>query len=45
MAYGAISDFKSALKLGGARPSLFEIKITASPAGVTIPDDHFTKCF
>jgi hypothetical protein len=45
MAYGAISDFKSALKLGGARPSLFEIKITASPSQVTIPIDHFTKCF
>jgi len=45
MAYGSITDFKGALKQGGARPSLFEIQIVASPAGVTIPADHSSKCF
>jgi len=45
MAYGSITDFKGALKLGGARPSLFDIQIVASPDGVTIPPDHIQKCF
>ena len=43
--YGQLSTFKTALSLGGARPSLFEIQITASPSGVTIPGDHISKCF
>lgn len=45
MAYASVSDFKSKLKLGGARPSLFEVHIASSPSGVTIPVDHRTKCF
>jgi len=45
MAYGSITDFKGALALGGARPSLFKIEIVASPTGVTIPADHVHKCF
>jgi hypothetical protein len=31
-----ISDFKSALKGGGARPNLFEVEMTSLPAGVPI---------
>ena len=45
MAYASVSDFKSKLKLGGARPSLFEVHIASSPSGVTIPVDHRSKCF
>jgi len=45
MAYGSISDFKGALKQGGARPSLFEVQVVTSPVGVTIPLDHSSKCF
>ena len=45
MAYGAISDFKGKLKQGGARPSLFDLTISTSPTGVSIPADHTQKCF
>ncbi len=34
MAIGKISDFKAALTLGGARPSLFDVQI-AVPTGPT----------
>ena len=43
--YGQLNTFKTALKQGGARPSLFEISIVSSPEGVTIPGDHSSKCF
>jgi hypothetical protein len=36
MAIGKISDFKSALTLGGARPSLFDVKINGPVA--TVPN-------
>ena len=31
-----LSTFKSALKYGGARPSLFEFTVTAAPDGVAL---------
>ena len=36
MAIGKISDFKAALTLGGARPSLFDVKINGPVA--TVPN-------
>ena len=32
-----ISEFKSRLLGGGARPNLFEVELTAMPASVTLP--------
>jgi len=32
---GKFSEFKSKLKYGGARPSLFEFKVTGAPSGVS----------
>ena len=31
----SLTDFKSALVFGGARPSLFEFKVSAPPNGVS----------
>ena len=36
-----ISQFKSALKGGGARPNLFEVELTTFPAGITWDADTF----
>ena len=36
-----ISDFKSKLKGGGARPNLFEVELTTLPAGIAWPADNF----
>ena len=36
-----ISDFKSKLKGGGARPNLFEVELTTLPAGIAWPSDNF----
>lgn len=36
-----ISDFKSALKGGGARPNLFEVELTNLPAGISWDADIF----
>ena len=37
----SISDFKSALIGGGARPNLFEVELTTLPGGVTWDADNF----
>ena len=37
-----LSDFKAALKGGGARPNLFEVTIPTPPSGVSIPQDNFS---
>ena len=37
----AVSKFKGALKSGGARPSLFDFKITAAPTGVDVGNVHY----
>ena len=37
----SISDFKSALLGGGARPNLFEVELTTLPAGIAWPADNF----
>ena len=37
----SISDFKSALIGGGARPNLFEVELTTLPAGIAWPADNF----
>tara|TARA_A100000172_G_scaffold77560_2_gene62099 strand:+ start:407 stop:997 length:591 start_codon:yes stop_codon:yes gene_type:complete len=36
-----ISNFKSALIGGGARPNLFEVELTTLPAGIEWPADNF----
>jgi hypothetical protein len=36
-----ISQFKSALIGGGARPNLFEVELTTLPAGITWDSDNF----
>ena len=36
-----ISDFKSKLIGGGARPNLFEVELTTLPAGIAWPSDNF----
>ena len=36
-----ISDFKSQLIGGGARPNLFEVELTTLPAGIEWPADNF----
>ena len=36
-----ISQFKSQLIGGGARPNLFEVELTTLPAGITWPADNF----
>ena len=36
-----ISNFKSALIGGGARPNLFEVELTPLPAGIEWPADNF----
>ena len=36
-----ISDFKSALKGGGARPNLFEVELTTLPSGISWDADNF----
>ena len=38
-----ISQFKSQLIGGGARPNLFEVELTTLPAGIAWPADNF--CF
>ena len=37
----SISDFKSALIGGGARPNLFEVELTTLPGGITWDADNF----
>ncbi len=37
----SISDFKSALVGGGARPNLFEVELTTLPGGITWDADNF----
>mgnify|MGYP001159494229 FL=1 len=37
----SISDFKSALVGGGARPNLFEVELTTLPAGISWDADSF----
>ncbi len=37
----SISDFKSALIGGGARPNLFEVELTTLPGGITWDVDNF----
>ena len=37
-----ISQFKSQLIGGGARPNLFEVELTTLPAGIAWPSDNFT---
>jgi hypothetical protein len=39
-----LSNFKSALSRGGARPNLFEVTLDSSPAGVTIPANFSILC-
>ena len=39
--YKTISNFKSALIGGGARPNLFEVELTTLPAGIEWPADNF----
>ena len=36
-----ISQFKSQLIGGGARPNLFEVELTTLPAGIAWPADNF----
>ena len=36
-----ISQFKSALSGGGARPNLFEVELTTFPAGISWDADKF----
>ncbi len=36
-----ISQFKSQLIGGGARPNLFEVELTTLPAGISWPADNF----
>ena len=38
----SISDFKSALVGGGARPNLFEVELTTLPGGIARDADNFT---
>ena len=37
----SISDFKSALVGGGARPNLFEVELTTLPGGISWDADSF----
>jgi len=39
-----ISQFKSQLIGGGARPNLFEVELTTLPAGIAWPADNSDIC-